>query len=250
VLNEIPKSTEMCSGSVPSGRKGAVRRLLILFFVALITLGPLVASAQEATPTAAEPGASVTASRTDMRYVLPFTVDGLNPGLTDTSTIEGICDFGSSIASSRPDAWGCTTDGGVLDPCFENPFLAPDELGQLACFDTPFSTDVVLLTLTAPLPRQKEGPAGSSVSGAQATTAEAAIAPWDLPWALELANGDRCALMRGTLIFLAGQTVYYGCERGGRILGETDRSQPIWTVTYLGEGEVASNLVDVVTAWT
>jgi hypothetical protein len=181
---------------------------------------------------------------------LPFTADGLNPGLTVTSTIEGICDFGSSIASSRPDAWGCTTGGGVLDPCFENPFLAPDELGQLACFDTPFSTDVVLLTLTAPLARQKEGPAGPGANGAQATTAEATIAPWDLPWAVELANGDRCALMRGTLIFLAGQTVYYGCEGGGMILGEADRSQPIWTVTYLAEGEVATNLVDVASAWT
>jgi LAO/AO transport system kinase len=37
---------------------------------------------------------------------------------------------------------------------------------------------------------------------------------------------------------------------GGAILGETDRSQPVWTVTYLTEGEVASNLVDVVTAWS
>jgi hypothetical protein len=34
------------------------------------------------------------------------------------------------------------------------------------------------------------------------------------------------------------------------ILGEADRSQPIWTVTYLAEGEVATNLVDVASAWT
>jgi hypothetical protein len=83
-----------------------------------------------------------------------------------------------------------------------------------------------------------------------ADTAEELIQPWDLPWALELANGDRCSLLRGTLIFMAGQAVHYGCEQGGMILGETDRGQPVWSVTYLAEGDVATDLVDVVTAWT
>jgi hypothetical protein len=34
------------------------------------------------------------------------------------------------------------------------------------------------------------------------------------------------------------------------VLGETDHSQPVWTVSYLTEGEVASNLVEVVAAWS
>jgi hypothetical protein len=226
-----------------------VHRLLVLF-VAIITLGPLAVSAQEATPAASEPEALGSVDRTDTRYVLPFTADGLNASLTVASTIEGICNFESSIASTRPDAWGCNTDGGVLDPCFENPFLASDKPGQLACFDTPFSTDVVLLTLTSPLSRQKEGAAEAGADDAQSTTAESTIGPWDLPWAIELANGDRCALMRGTLFFMAGQTIYYGCERGGTILGEPDRSQPVWVVSYAAEGALVSNLVDVVAAWT
>ncbi len=226
-----------------------MRRLVVLFAV-LIALGPLVASAQVATPAPGEPAARGPLDRTDTRYVLPFTADGLNPSLTVSSTIEGICDFQSSIASTRPDAWGCNTGGGILDPCFENPFLAPDELGQLACFNTPFSTDVVLLTLTAPLSREKEGTAEAGADDAQSATAESAIGPWDLPWAIELANGDRCALMRGTLFFMAGQTIYYGCERGGTILGEPDRSQPVWVVSYAAEGALTSDLVDVVAAWT
>lgn len=224
-----------------------MRHLLILI-ATFITFGPFAAAAQEATPTGAGLEAGSPANRTDTRYVVPFTADGLNPGLTVTSTIEGVCDFGSSIASSRPDAWGCGTGGGVLDPCFENPFLAPDELGQLACFETPFSTDVVMLTLTAPLSREKEGPAGAMTGPAD--MADEVIQPWDLPWALELANGDRCSLMHGTLVFMAGQVVHYGCEQGGMILGETDRTQPLWTVSYVAEGEGASNLANVVTAWT
>ena len=34
------------------------------------------------------------------------------------------------------------------------------------------------------------------------------------------------------------------------VLGQTDRSQPLWTVSYLAEGEVASRLVAVTVAWS
>ena len=224
-----------------------MRRLLVVI-AAFIAFGPLAVAAQDATPTAVKPGAGVTSTRTDTRYVAPFTPDGLNPGLNVTSSIEGACTFGSSIAYSRPDAWGCTTEGGVLDPCFENAFVASDEATELACLDTPWSIDVVMLTLTAPLSREKEAPDGAMTGAAD--TADELIQPWDLPWALELANGDRCSLLHGTLIVMAGQVVHYGCEQGGMILGETDRGQPVWFVTYLAEGDIATNLVDVLTAWT
>ena len=90
-----------------------------------------------------------------------------------------------------------------------------------------------------PLPREKEPlpDAGD-------------LQPWDLPWALELANGDRCTLLHGTLYVQAGQTVYYGCEQNGAVLGTVDHGQPVWTVNYLADGEVASGLVDVTAAWS
>ena len=47
-----------------------------------------------------------------------------------------------------------------------------------------------------------------------AQAAGVSIEPWDLPWALELANGDRCTLLGGTLTVMAGQTAHYGCENG------------------------------------
>jgi hypothetical protein len=34
------------------------------------------------------------------------------------------------------------------------------------------------------------------------------------------------------------------------VLGETDRGQPTWKVSYLPEGDFASGLVDVVAAWS
>lgn len=227
-----------------------MRRTLVALVMLLtpILVVP-TAAAQEATPEASDLASAANVPRTDTRFVVPFTADGLSAELTAASTVEGACTFDSSIANGRPDAWGCTSeDGGVLDPCFENTYLSADEPGQVACLDTPWSTDVVVLDLTAPLPRQKEAPGGGAVGAAD--TAAEVILPWDLPWAVELANGDRCSLNRGTLIFLAGQVVHYGCENGGMILGEVDHSGHVWTVNYVAGGELASSVVEVATAWS
>ena len=82
-------------------------------------------AAQDVTPAAGS------TARTDIRYVLPFGPDGLNPGLTATATEEGVCGFASSAALDRPDAWDCiSADDQIFDPCFENPFITPDEPGE------------------------------------------------------------------------------------------------------------------------
>jgi hypothetical protein len=227
-------------------------RLLVALsaLLALALVGPIMVSAQDATPTA-DPGAT-DVTRTDVRYLLPFGPDGLNPGLTVSATVEGVCGFSSIVALDRPDAWDCiSTDNEIFDPCFE-PFMQdPEELGQLACVEAPFATEVTLLTLTEPLVREKEAAdPGADPSLDMGQSADDALAPWDLPWALELANGDRCTLLHGTLSVMAGQIVHYGCVEGGIVLGQTDRSQPLWTVSYLAEGEVASRLIAVTIAWS
>jgi hypothetical protein len=216
--------------------------------MAFSAFGPAGALAQEATPEAES------TSLTDIRYVLPFTPDGLNPGLTASETLAGSCQFASSAILGRPDVWDCVgANDQLYDPCFENPYLPLDEPGQVACLASPFSTEVTILTLSAPLVRQKEDapPASNDPSvDAPETTAAASLEGWDLPWALELGNGERCTLLHGTLLALAGQTSYYGCEQGGLILGETNRGQPQWTVSYLAPDAVASSLVPVAVAWS
>jgi hypothetical protein len=227
-----------------------MRRLLVALctLFALALAGPLLVSAQDATPEADAGGTVVQVQRTDVRYLLPFGPDGLSPGLTAAATVEGVCGFSSIVALDRPDAWDCiSADSEIFDPCFEPLMLDPEALGQLACVADPFSTEVTLLTLTEPLVREKEAADPAMAMGQEAADV---LAPWDLPWALELANGDRCTLLHGTLTVMAGQTLHYGCADGGMVLGETDRRQPVWTVNYLAEGEVASSLVEVVTAWS
>src|SRR3954467_15155685 len=105
-----------------------MRRFRLVLSVLVITVlgistggGHPSARAQEATPGA---GPSL---RTDARYLLPFGPDGLNASLHATTTEDGLCAFPSSAALDRPDAWECTgSEGQIYDPCFENPFLAPD----------------------------------------------------------------------------------------------------------------------------
>jgi hypothetical protein len=229
-----------------------MRRLLVSLcaLLALTLAGPVMVSAQDATPEAGTGESDV--ERTEIRYLLPFGPDGLSAGLTASATVEGVCGFSSSAVLGRPDAWDCiSAESEIFDPCFEPLMMDPEELGQLACVDAPFSTEVTLLTLTEPLVRQKEAAdPGADPSLGMGQEADDAIALWDLPWALELANGDRCSLLHGTLTVMAGQTVHYGCVDGGMVLGETDHSQPVWTVSYLAEGEFASHLVDVAVAWS
>ena len=83
-----------------------------------------------------------------------------------------------------------------------------------------------------------------------ADTAEMTIHPLDIPWAIELANGDRCTLLTGATAVLADERINYGCESGGSVLGELDRSGPVWMAFYLASDAYASDLVPVAVVWT
>ncbi|MCC7023174.1 MAG: hypothetical protein IT338_10110 [Thermomicrobiales bacterium] len=228
-----------------------MRRLLVALGM-LLALGLVPSSilAQEATPAAGAVAPAL--DRTNTRYISPFTPDGLNPGLVASVKEEqGICADPSSAAIGRPDAWDCLGESDqVYDPCFENPFVGEGKPEQVACFDTPFSTDIVVLTLTEPLSREKAQTTEAAAEAARRGEENVDLAPWDLPWALELANGERCTLLRGTLTLVAGQVVNYGCANGGSVVGMTDRSEPRWVVSYLANGDYATTLVDVTTAWS
>jgi hypothetical protein len=210
-----------------------MRRLLIIatVFGVLAALG--------AAPVVAQDEAGGTLERTDTRYFLPFNQDGLDPDLTVSAETSGVCSFDSLHATGRPDAWECIGDDNqIYDPCFENPFAAPDELGELACSLSPTSGEVVLFTLEEPLLRDKEAAPDSPSED------------WAYPWALELENGEECILQSEIDVVLAGQAVHYGCGNGGIILGVVDRGLPVWTVNYLASGEVGSALAEVDVAWS
>ncbi len=244
-----------------------------LLFVLMLVLSGIAAGGVGAA--AQDDAAAGDVPRTNVRFVIPYSQDGLASGLTVTEEVSGFCATTSLADVGRPDAWVCTNPdtGERYDPCFENPFGDPEALGELACMTSPFSPDVVRLALTEPLRRFKEaeppasvpppplaamppGQPGEPALAPPPSAAEAEIAaqetidPLDIPWGLELANGAQCTLLTGASAVLAGERVNYGCDDGGLVLGEVDRSAPQWAVSYLAEGAFATDLVPVAVAWT
>jgi hypothetical protein len=219
-----------------------MRRLLVLTgIVSLLVLVPMAVIAQDSTPEAQPEATAEDVTRTIPAYVFPYNSDGLNAELTVTANVSGVCGSESLETPGRPDAWDCLgEDNQVYDPCFENPFAATssaDAPGEVACMTSPFVDEVVLLTLNAPLDRDKEVPGNEAESR-------------NLPWGLELAGGEQCLLLANIEVVLAGEAVHYDCTNGGTILGVVDRSQPLWTVIYLADGEMVTTLADVAVAWS
>ena len=171
-------------------------------------------------------------SHTVIKLLTPWGPRGLSIGMAVTQQVNGSC-FTRSLASpSRPDAWRCTAGNGLMDPCYQR--IMGDEK-QLACpVGGPWPANVVLLTLTQPLPQEdRKEPGRDGV----------------LPWALELANGQKCTQFTGATAPVAGMRINYGCPDGFTIVGDIDRSQPIWRVFFQGEKSIALEQVDVAVAW-
>lgn len=179
-------------------------------------------------------GASPAPQATDATQVtlyVPFTPNGLSIGLAVTRRANGSCFAGSAASSGRSDAWRCSAGNAILDPCYQG-FQSGKIV--LACPDTPWSANVVLLTLTKDLP-QKD--------------ANKDTVPKGLPWALELANGMKCELLTGATFGVAGMRANYGCRENAYVIGDPDRSLPVWRVFFQGPRGFAVTQIGVRVAW-
>jgi hypothetical protein len=170
-------------------------------------------------------------SGTQIKLFTPYGPSGLSKTLSVSQTLSGSC-FAESVAdASRSDAWRCNAGNAIEDPCFAN--LMGDGK-TIACARSPWEGKIVLLTLDSPLP----------AAGRKTIPRESAM-----PWTLELANGDRCALFTGATAPVAGMRIHYGCPGGGQVVGDPDKSHPVWRVFYQKEGAASLDQVDVIVAW-
>ena len=176
--------------------------------------------------------AAAVPTRTQIRLLTPFGPAGLSIGMAVTEKLTGTCFAPSIASSSRPDAWRCSSGNAILDPCYQR--IMGDEK-QLACpVGGPWPANVALLTLNQPLPSESR----------KETSRETA-----LPWALELANGQRCTLFTGATAPVAGMRINHGCTGGFQVVGDIDRSAPVWRVFFQGEKSITLELVDAAVAW-
>jgi hypothetical protein len=70
-----------------------------------------------------------------------------------------------------------------------------------------------------------------------------------LPWAIELANSKHCSLFTGATAPVAGMRINYGCPGGFQVVGDIDRSAPVWRVFFQPENASALEQVDVLVVW-
>ncbi len=192
--------------------------------IALLCCG--VAFAQQSSTT-------TPATATQVRVFTPFNGGGLVVGLAVTDKVSGSCFASSAATPQRPDAWRCSAGNAIHDPCFQN--VLGDQK-ELACAQDPFSADVVLLTLTKALPEGEHKAEPNYLKG--------------MPWALELAGGQKCTLLTGATAPVAGMRINYGCAGGGQVVGSVDRSLPLWRVFYqTADRSLSLDQVGVATAW-
>jgi hypothetical protein len=172
-------------------------------------------------------------SKTEVRLVEPFTPVGLTNGFHQSKSVRGQCQP-SNLDFGRDDAWRCFTSPGseILDPCFADPYMpAPGVI--LACPRDPWTTAAVIVR-----------PTGTLDQGGVQRPALSRIGPW----AFELANGQRCVLVGGATTTIAGMRVNYGCD-GGDVVGNPDRSRPIWRAFYATKGSASLVQVDIRVTW-
>jgi hypothetical protein len=168
---------------------------------------------------------------TEVKLITPFQNGNLGIGYAVTSRGSGECFASSAAVPARPDAWRCTIGNAIHDPCFQN---VMGDHNLLACPQVPWNANVILLTLKSPLPA--EARKNIALKGS-------------LPWALELANGQRCTMFTGATAPIAGMRINYGCPGGFIAVGDIDQSQPVWRVFSQGEKSLSLDLTDIVVAW-
>lgn len=159
-------------------------------------------------------------SVTNLTYMRPWDGDVLSPRLHVAGTYPGDCQ--PTIISSDPEAIRCFPSNHIiLDPCWLAESGDPDREGYLAaCPDSPWGDSVTLVrTSVRPVQSSKETtPIGT------------------IPWALELENGQRCLLIGGASVTVAGMLLNYQCENG-YAAGDPNRTEKVWTALYTKEGD-------------
>jgi hypothetical protein len=184
------------------------------------------------TPRPGTPTAPPAAAQgTLLQLFAPYRPGGLVSGLRVEGQVNGYCSGGSETLLGRPDAWRCMANNRIYDPCFA---ADSTDTAPLACTDDPWSGAVTLLTLTAPLPRDRANTAAGTTRN---------------PWALQLANGARCQLIIGASATVAGMRIGAACSDGTQIVGDPDRSAGRWRVYILRDSDPSLTTEEVVVAW-
>ena len=178
------------------------------------------------------PLSSASVRPTVLHTYTPFENEKLAPGLVVRASVQGSC-WTLSEVESRPYTWRCLHKNYIHDPCFS----ATPTSSMVACPDAPWSSRVLLLRLTKPLPRWHTYKPPISASA------------W--PWGIITIAGKHCISAASAATGeINGQRITYVCEGGGLLVGFTHRTTPTWTIWYASTfASKHLELVTIADAW-
>jgi hypothetical protein len=168
--------------------------------------------------------------------VITFVPAGLPAG----DPVQGSCWSNSLAAFGREDAWRCSSDNMIGDPCFQ----VVGHSDQVVCQPDPIKNDPgFAMQLTEPLPK--------------ADIPEAAAEGYaNNGWAVLLADGNACYFMTGATFALGDDRANYGCVDGewyimGDLIPGTVWQAKLATVTMGDNGAELkdSKTVEIKTVW-
>ena len=189
---------------------------------AIVVLAVMVIQDDASTPPTPTPTATTTPTATSLPTTTNTPVPTRASSTTlfryaapqvESVTLSGEC-FASSFTSQRSDAWRCSTNSVLDDPCF--PALASS---TVVCPNDPrTSADDVVFRNDGDRP----------VSSFAAVT----------PWFIVLESGDTCMKLstRQVQSSSAGLSVF-GCGPGGLLCTESQPGQPYWTTSCFNPNE-------------
>lgn len=143
--------------------------------------------------------------------VTPTVVTHFVPALPPEATAQDGSCFASSLAlGGRADAWRCSVEHAIYDPCFELPG------GPLVCGANPtIGESGFVLNLAAPLP-----PPDLFLGDVEGAARNG--------WLVELDDGTVCSFNTGATAGINGHRANYGCPGGTWLLGDLMAATP-WT---------------------
>ncbi|TAL63416.1 MAG: hypothetical protein EPN84_05040 [Legionella sp.] len=127
------------------------------------------------------------------------------------TTLTGLCTK-QSQRIQREDAWRCEADGTIYDPCFVR--AGALYVKDLVCPQSPWTGDSVQIKVESPLNNQNHKTLDMSRA---------------FPWAIELANGERCQAVDADKVF-DGMPVRYQCAENNVLIGYLQRCKTEWSM--------------------
>ncbi len=151
-----------------------------------------------------------------------------------TETQAGSC-FANAVGLGREDAYRCTVDNQIYDPCFVvvDDASSGDDEPTVVCGADPITGETgFVLELTEPLP-------------------EPDVGALEQPWLIELADGTICGLMTGTVPGVDDRVAPYGCQDGTYLFDDFQQDGKVWMAEqaviglndsgyYIEESEIVS----------